>query len=189
MKAMKKWIAAALLACLILCGCSAVADTEITVDSEEKTATTSVVLDLGEQPTSYIVVIPSTVTLDPATGKGSAAVTLKSGFVLTDVTSLKVRMTGGFSEAVVGALVNGSVNIIPAYMNLTNTEDGSQLKCEITSSELGNIMPGSLLISVTNETPNTEDQACTLDFSVTETLPAYGKYVGTLTFSITTSNE
>ena len=35
MKAMKKWIAAALLACLILCGCGAVADTEITVDSEE----------------------------------------------------------------------------------------------------------------------------------------------------------
>ena len=177
MKAMKKWIAAALLACLILCGCSAVADTEVTVDSEEKTATTSVVLDLGEQPTSYIVVIPSTVSLDPATGKGSAAVTLKSGFVLTDVTSLKVCMTGGFNES----------NSYKSDMYLTNVANSSKLVCTITSSKTDYIRRDTNLIYVTNKTLNTEDQTCTLNFSVTETLPSYGKYVGTLTFTITTA--
>ena len=184
MKAMKKWIAAALLACLILCGCSAVADTEITVDSEEKTATTSVVLDLGEQPTSYIVVIPSTVSLDTATGKGSATVTLKSGFVLTDVTSLKVCLTGGFTEA---DTTSSSTRNYLAYMSLENTSNNSNLKCQITSSETEYVKKTTNLISVTNKTLNTEDQTCTLNFSVKETLPSYGKYVGTLTFTITTA--
>ena len=177
MKAMKKWIAAALLACLILCGCSAVADTEVTADSEEKTATTSVVLDLGEQPTSYIVVIPSTVTLDTATGKGSAAVTLKSGFVLTDVTSLRVCLTGGFRER----------NSSKSEMYLTNVANSSQLVCTITSSETDYVKETTNLIYVTNKTINTADQTCNLNFDVTETLPSYGKYVGTLTFTITTA--
>ena len=185
MKAMKKWIAAALLACLILCGCSAVADTEVTVDSEEKTATTSVVLDLGEQPTSYIVVIPSTVTLDTATGKGSAAVTLKSGFVLTDVTSLKVCMTSGFTDGYNSGSSTGFW--YKAMMSLSNAANDSTLTCSITSDVETYIKKTTSLISVTNKTLNTEDQTCTLDFSVTETLPSYGKYVGTLTFTITTA--
>lgn len=185
MKAMKKWIAAALLACLILCGCSAVADTEVTADSEEKTATTSVVLDLGEQPTSYIVVIPSTVTLDPATGEGSATVTLKSGFVLTDVTSLKVCMTGGYSEGTNLSSYTGDWK--KARMDLTNVANSSKLECTITSSITDYIRRDTNLISVTNKTLNTEDRTCTLNFDVTGTLPAYGKYTGGLTFSITTS--
>lgn len=187
MKAMKKWIAAALLACLILCGCSAVADTEVTVDSEEKTATTSVVLDLGEQPTSYIVVIPSTVSLNPETGKGSATVTLKSGFVLTDVTSLKVCMTDGYTEGYfVEGKYGGSSTTHDSYMTLTNASNESTIKC-IIKYDNTYVTKTTTLISVTNQTSNASDKTATLSFNTEGTLPSYGKYVGTLTFTITTA--
>lgn len=183
MNTFRKILAAALLVSLVLCSACAVADTELNAESETKSASASVVLDLGEQPTSYTVIIPSQIDLDPTTGKGSATVTLKSGFVLTDITGLNVCLSDGYTES-----YQKGGSIYNAYMLLKNTSNVSKVKCEITSSKFDYITKNSSLISVSNKSDNTTDRSCTLNFSVEEKLP-YGKYTGTLTFSIKTWNE
>ncbi len=184
MNTFRKILAAALLICLVLCSACAVADTELNAESETKSASASVVLDLGEQPTSYTVIIPSQIDLDPTTGKGSATVTLKSGFVLTDITELNVLLSGGYGYGSGGGVSSND----KAYMYLKNTSNVSMVKCWITSSKTDYIRNTTSLISVSNKSDNTADLSCTLNFSVNEKLP-YGKYTGTLTFSIKTSNE
>lgn len=176
MNTFRKILAAALLVCLVLCSACAVADTELNAESETKSASASVVLDLGEQPTSYTVIIPSQIDLDPTTGKGSATVTLKSGFVLTDITGLEVHLSDGYKGGP------------SSYMNLKNTSNASVVSCYISTSKYSYVSANELLISVSNKSDNTTDRSCTLNFSVEEKLP-YGKYTGTLTFSIKTWNE
>ena len=185
MNTFRKILAAALLVCLVLCSACAVADTELTAESETKSASASVVLDLGEQPTSYTVIIPSQIDLDPTTGKGSATVTLKSGFVLTDITKLEVFLSGGYSSGESATGINIG-DIFPAEMTLRNTKNSSTISCRITSTASDYISTKKPLISVTNQSDNTNDRAFKLDFSATTSLP-YGKYTGTLTFSIKTS--
>lgn len=180
MNTFRKILAAALLVSLVLCSACAVADTELNAESETKSASASVVLDLGEQPTSYTVIIPSQIDLDPTTGKGSATVTLKSGFVLTDITGLRVYLSDGY--------YNTSSGNSYSYMDLKNTSNASKVTCWITTSKNGYVTRDSALIYVNNKSDNTTDRSCTLNFSVEEKLP-YGKYTGTLTFSIKTSNE
>ena len=70
-------------------------------------------------------------------------------------------------------------------MYLKNTSNSSLVECRITAKD-SYIDRGGLLISVSNKSDNTADLSCTLNFSVNEKLP-YGKYTGTLTFSIKTS--
>ena len=167
-----------LMLCMVF-GCyPANADTEVT-EATEQTATTTVVLDLGTQPTSYTIVIPSTVTLG-SDGTGSATITLESGFVLTDVTSLKVMATDGFTSAVVTAEVQSE-----AEMRLLNTTNNSYIKCQINVGSDGYLTKETPLISVTNKTDNGESISKTMNFTVQGTLPAYGKYTGSLTFTVT----
>ena len=187
MKIFKKTLVIAMVLCLALGCLAAQAVTELT-ESTEATAQTQVVLDLGEQPTSYTIVIPSQVTIDPDTGKGNGTITLKSGFVLTDVTSLKVRMTGGYTEGHFSQGQGGGASTTyEAYMMLKNTENDSQLRCEIYHQGTESLKYTTDLISVTNQTSNTEDKSHTLRFNVTNDLPSYGKYTGTLTFSVVTA--
>ena len=181
MNTFRKILAAALLICLVLCSACAVADTELNAESETKSASASVVLDLGEQPTSYTVIIPSQIDLDPTTGKGSATVTLKKGFVLTDITKLEVFLSGGYDY--------GSASNAKAYMDLKNTSNASTVRCQITTSNTEYVRKTVSLISVSNKSGNTADLSCTLNFSLGEKLPPYGKYTGTLTFSIKTTNK
>ena len=178
MNTFRKILAAALLVSLVLCSACAVADTELTAESETKSASASVVLDLGEQPTSYTVIIPSQIDLDPTTGTGSATVTLKSGFVLTDITGLRVYLSDGYTYTSSGN----------SYMDLKNTSNASTVTCWITTSKTDYVKKDSALIYVNNKSDNTTDRSCTLNFSVEEKLP-YGKYTGTLTFSIKTTNK
>lgn len=184
MNTFRKILAAALLVCLVLCSACVSADTELNAESETKSASASVVLDLGEQPTSYTVIIPSQIDLDPTTGKGSATVTLKSGFVLTDITVLNVFLSGGYTNGRFNYNTNQSE---PAYMYLYNTTNASRVKCLINNGR-SYVASTEALISVNNKSDNTSDKSFVLDFLVSETLP-YGKYTGGLTFSITTSNK
>lgn len=173
-----------LVFCMVFGCCAATADTTLT-EATEKTATTTVVLDLGTQPTSYTIVIPSTVTLNKDDGTGSATITLKSGFVLTEVTSLKVRATGGYSEYYFTQGTGGGASTNHyAYMTLKNTDNDSTLKCWLTPDDLKYT---DNLISVTNQSDNSKDYSETLGFEVRETLPDYGEYTGSLTFTVTTA--
>lgn len=184
MNTFRKILAAALLVSLVLCSACVSADTELNAESETKSASASVVLDLGEQPTSYTFIIPSQIDLDPTTGKGSATVTLKSGFVLTDMTGLYVYLSGGYTDS----YNEGYSNATKAHMTLKNVSNASTVSCMITSSKTDYVSSKKTLIGVSNKSDNTADRSCTLNFSVNEKLP-YGKYTGTLTFSITTSNK
>jgi len=165
---------------LVLCftlGCVAYADTEITQESTAQTADTTVVLDLGTEPTHYTIVIPSTVNLD-SEGTGSATITLKSGFALTDITSLSVRMTSGYE-------FNSQQQ--RSEMELINANNDSKLTCEIYQSGNMYIKVTSDLISVTNQSSNTKDYSKTLYFKVLDDMPKYGRYTGTLTFKVITA--
>lgn len=188
MKTCKRLVSLLLALCFAL-GCAAYASTEITQESTEQTAQTTVVLDLGVEPTHYTIVIPSTVNLD-AEGKGSATITLKSGFVLTDVTSLKVRMTGGYSgynSYYVSSGAGGYTQTSYPSMQLKNTENDSSVTCKITSQNEGRTFTKETsLIHVTNKTDNSSDISDFLSFAVDGTLPSYGKYTGTLTFTVVT---
>ena len=179
MKIFKKTLAIAMVLCLALGCLAAQAVTELT-ESTEATAQTQVVLDLGEQPTSYTIVIPSQVTIDPATGKGNGTITLKSGFVLTDITSLKVRLTNGYYEGEANSMYPSR-----SEMRLYNASNSSYLRCSIARGSDVYLTHTTDLISVTNKTENSADKTATLDFSVSS-LPSYGKYTGTLTFSVVT---
>ena len=168
-----------LMLCMVF-GCyPANADTEVT-EATEQTATTTVVLDLGTQPTSYTIVIPSTVKLD-SDGTGSTTITLESGFVLTDVTSLDVRLTSGYSEA---GLNEGAGQKYHASMSLYNTENDSSLTCRIMHGT-NYLYKSTKLISVTNKTDNSAAKNATLNFEVASNMPTYGKYTGSLTFTVT----
>lgn len=187
MNTFRKILATALLVCLVLCSACAVADTELNAESETKSASASVVLDLGEQPTSYTVIIPSQIDLDPTTGKGSATITLKSGFVLTDITGLYVRLTDGYTEGYfVEGKYGGANSTYDSYMKLKNVANESTIKC-IIKYDRTFLTKSTTLIGVTNQTSNTSDRTATLSFNTEGTLPSYGKYTGTLTFSIKTS--
>lgn len=170
--------------CILFACATASADTEIKPDSEATTATAQVVLDLGEQPTSYTVVIPSQITIDPTTGKGSATITLKSGFVLTDITRLNVRCTSGYTQyGQSGGNYGGAVTTTDSSITLKNSANSSTLKCIIYD---GRLTKTTDLISVTNQSDNSKDYSKTISFSVSD-LPDYGKYTGTLTFSVITA--
>lgn len=185
MKTSRKLLPLLLLIC-ILFGCvSANADTELTAENGTNTAQSTVVLDLGEQPTTYTIVIPSQITIDPTTGTGTGVITLKSGFVLTDITSLNVRLTDGYSEEAYGGGLNGGAQThTPAKIKLQNSANDSYLYCEISASST--LKKTTNLISVTNQTDNTSDQTATLSFKVSSDMPSYGVYTGTLTFSVVT---
>ena len=184
MKTCKRLVTLLLALCFAL-SCVAYASTEITQESSAQTANTTVVLDLGVEPTRYTIVIPSTVTLDKDDGTGSATITLKSGFVLTEVTSLKVRATGGYSEyRFTQGTGGGASTSYYAYITLQNTDNDSTLKCWLTPNDLKYT---DNLISVTNQSDNSKDYSATLGFEVRDTLPDYGKYTGSLTFTITTA--
>lgn len=177
MNILTRLVSLLLMLCMVF-GCyPANADTEVT-EATEQTATTTVVLDLGTQPTSYTIVIPSTVTLG-SDGTGSATITLESGFVLTDVTSLYVRMTDGYTS--------GS----EPYVVLNNTENGSTLKCYMkkiyNGSTVANITSTDNLIGVTNQSNNSKDYTAKIGFEVEQNLPSYGVYTGTLTFTVVTA--
>lgn len=183
MKTSRKLLPLLLLIC-ILFGCvSANADTELTFDNQTTTAQSTVVLDLGEQPTTYTIVIPSQITIDPTTGKGTGIITLKSGFVLTDITALKVRATDGYTERTSG---NG-------FMRLNNTANDSYLDCTIEGIRNANGAAASCsikkttdLIAVTNQSSNDKDITAKVIITVDDDIPPYGKYTGTLTFSVVT---
>lgn len=186
MKTWKKLIALLMVLCLT-CGCFAYAEstgsTDITQESATQTAETTVVLDKGVEPTHYTVVIPSTVTLD-ADGNGSAVITLKSGFVLSDIISLKVNLSGGYTP---GANDGVFDNYQYAKMILRNEKNSSQLTCNIRTSGVQYIASRPYtLISVTDQMDNSSNRNATLLFELASSMPAYGKYTGTLTFSVVT---
>ena len=144
MNTFRKILAAALLVSLVLCSACAVADTELNAESETKSASASVVLDLGEQPTSYTVIIPSQIDLDPTTGKGSATITLKKGFVLTDITGLRVCLSDADGYYY-------SDNYSKSYMDLKNISNASTVMCQITTSKTDYVKKDSALIYVSNK--------------------------------------
>ena len=172
-----------LVLCMVFGCCTATADTELTQETAQ-TAETSVVLDLGVEDTAYTIVIPSRVNLDRE-GKGTVTITLKSGFVLSDITELKVRMIDGYTEAIKHE--SDSSRHRKANMTLYNTNNSSTVACEITSSNETYIQKSTNLIYVTNKTENNADVNRKLNFEVTSSMPSYGKYVGTLTFSVVTA--
>ena len=91
MKIMK---ALALLVCMLTIASMAFAeDGEIQLDRNTMTGVTEVSLTVDNSADTYIVVIPSKVTIDPKTQYGYGDIVLKSGWELISVNNLKVKLS------------------------------------------------------------------------------------------------
>ena len=195
MKIMK---ALALLVCMLTIASMAFAeDGEIQLDRNTMTGVTEVSLTVDNSADTYIVVIPSKVTIDPKTQYGYGDIVLKSGWELISVNSLTVRLsaaangigTGGNS---VESVANGS------YQNFTlKSAEGKTATYAIASSQHNNkpftaysngygiYYKTANLISVVKGGDNQKDNVCKLTFYV-QKMPDAGVYTDTLTFSIIT---
>ena len=84
--------ALALLVCMLTIASAAFAeDGEIQLDRNTMTGVTEVSLTVDNSADSFIVVIPSKVTIYPKTQYGYGDIVLKSGWELISVNSLKVK--------------------------------------------------------------------------------------------------
>ena len=200
---MKKIIALAMALALALSFTPALSEEEentIELDRLNKTGNTTVTMTVDSARDSYIVVIPSTVEIDPVTQYGEAAITLKSGWVLISVNGLDVKLTG--AENGIGA---GVYNINLPYPVTHSSYQNFKMKSASEDFVTYAIKPSNFsapmhsmnnnnnylgyyldsLISVDKGGDNTEDQTCTLTFYVA-TMPPEGVYTDTLTFTIST---
>ena len=186
-----KRLVALLLALCLMCGCvvAYAAETTITNASENKTATTKVSLNLGGE-TSYTITIPASVDLNTDTTR--FRITLESNFKLVDTPSLKVRLTGGYENGTTSSKSQ-------PYMVLKNSANGTTFNYPFFVSDYRNAtylydIEGIDLIKAVATEPDPYDRSATIHFGYagsanTLTLPEYGNYSGTLTFSVITGEE
>lgn len=174
MNRFRRFLAAAMFACLVLCSCGARAQTtdgSHSMNPKQTTGGTLVVLELKQQEaSSYTIVIPSRVTLDPTTGKGSLTVTMKKGFVLTDIAKLSIvvdYLTGDHGK--------------PVLIKETNR---SEVEYDLTDSEGNAIKHSAEILPVYRTDDNSEDISCTMNLSVFGEIPASGSYSGYINYRI-----
>ena len=186
---MKKIIALAMALALALSFAPALSEEEentIELDRLNKTGNTTVTMTVDSARDSYIVVIPSTVEIDPFTQNCRAEITLKSGWVLISVNGLDVKLA-----AAENGIGNNTGSYYPSsFMNFqmrSATDDFVRYAINPSSFNMpihsGNST--NALISVDKYGDNTEDISCVLWFYV-QKMPPEGVYTDTLTFTIST---
>jgi len=173
MNRFRRFLAAAMFACLVLCSCGA--EAEHIVSSSGWTASTQVSLELGEEPSSFTIVIPATLELDPQTGAGSLTVKVRKGFILTDVSKLHLEIQHSSSDS------------NKEQFAIRKKTNGTQLLYNITDSEGKAVKYGDEILPVYNTDDNSEDISCTLNLAVDGELPSSGSYSGYISFIVRTT--
>lgn len=184
---MKKVFSFFLVLVLVFCSASAALADTFTAGSTEVSLTVDRAAD------SYIVTIPASVEIDPATQTGETQIVLKSGFQLIACNSLKVRISGFANSPWNISRTNNDCFILQSEddskcsysISAFSHWDGSQQRTLITTnSSLGAYAKVYEydLIRVTKATANT-DCVARLLFSV-PSLPSPGTYTDTITFDI-----
>ena len=214
---MKKILA--LVACLCFCVAASVFAEEVSnqvqLDPNTLTGSTEVSLTIDGGEDSYTVVIPSSVTIDPQTQRGSGVLTLKSGWELFYIHNLKVRLTEAQNGIKTGIYVSDSYNdtkyygnsvTTPQFQNFTlKSTNGSETTYAIQASnkKTSGVLTGRTdfsnvgyhagasyqtfdLISVSKTDDNTSDSNCNLTFYVKDIPLDPGVYTDVLTFSVIT---
>lgn len=163
-----------LLALLIFAPC-ALADTTLT--NGNTVGQTTVTLTLDPSLDSYAVVIPSSVTIDPDTRKGTGRVTIKGG----DAWNVKygASLTVYFAES-------------KNSLKLLNTRDsGKKIGYQLRSASGSTINPGGEILSWRRydadgkENPGVEkDISAWIEFRAENTIPAAGTYQDIVTFNV-----
>lgn len=188
----------ALLVCMLTIASVAFAEEgEIQLDRNTMTGVTEVSLTVDNSADSFIVVIPSKVTIDPKTQYGYGDIVLKSGWELVSVNGLKVRLSAAANGIGTGESSGGSITG-EVYQNFTlKSAEGNTATYAIKSSKhqypftagtktvYGAKYKTADLISVVKGDDNQKDNACKLTFYVNK-MPDAGVYTDTLTFSIIT---
>ena len=200
----------ALLVCMLTIASVAFAeDGEIQLDRNTMTGVTEVSLTVDNSADSFIVVIPSKVTIDPKTQYGYGDIVLKSGWELISVNSLKVKLSEAANGVGTGqgysySNVDSQDVTVSAYQNFTlKSAEGNTATYAIKSSKHdfpftagtktntsstyyhGTNYKTANLISVVKGGDNQKDNVCKLTFYV-QKMPDAGVYTDTLTFSIIT---
>ena len=195
----------ALLVCMLTIASAAFAeDGEIQLDRNTMTGVTEVSLTVDNSADSFIVVIPSKVTIDPKTQYGYGDIVLKSGWELISVNSLKVKLSAaanGVGDGMYYSSSATSVNVnvgeyqnfklksaegnIATYAIKSNKHDFPFTAGTTTTYYRGTNYKTANLISVVKGGDNKNDSVCKLTFYVKK-MPDAGVYTDTLTFSIIT---
>ena len=199
---LKKMGAFVLVLALVCCfALAAGEETEETIELDRLTTTgnTTVTMTVNNNRDTYIVVIPSKVEIDPVTQYGEGTITLKSGWTLISVNGLDVKLTAAANG--IADYYENSFDVSKFQNFKMISDEGNAVYYAIVPSNLGK--PLSLynhyyssttifsyqyntnLISINKGGDNSEDQSCTLKFSL-KTMPPAGIYYDTLTFSIIT---
>ena len=169
---MKKLFAFVLTLCL-LCGAVALAEntTTITNNSAEQSGTTTLTCVVD---TSYTVIIPSAVTIDLDTRKGSGEVVVAAKPVIENNKWLRVTFAG-------------TANVLGAATRLLNTTSGYNVYIPYNIYKDGDmdnpIWKETSLLTVGG---GSDEQKVTLDFVIADDteIKYAGTYTDTLTFNI-----
>ncbi len=183
----------------------------IELDRNTMIGNTEVSLTVDRSQDTFVVVIPSKVTIDPKTQYGYGDLVLKAGWELVSVNSLTVKLTS--AENGIGIATNSSSGqyLLPENFRL-KTEDGKAASYSVHpvingsayypfTSKSGSHSSGSSsnssvyygsdintfqLFYIIKSYDNTIDRTCEMVFHI-NTMPSEpGIYTDTLTFSIIT---
>ena len=197
----------ALLVCMLTIASMAFAEEgEIQLDRNTMTGVTEVSLTVDNSADTYIVVIPSKVTIDPKTQYGYGDIVLKSGWELISVNKLRVKLSAAANGVGTGHGYSSSYASShdvtkEGYQNFKlKSAEGNTATYAIKSSKenypftagtstssgyYGVDYKTANLISVVKGGDNKNDSVCKLTFYVGK-MPDAGVYTDTLTFSIIT---
>lgn len=197
---MKKLLALLICLSLFICSVAFAAENELTKDVLEETTTVSLTIDPEEN--SFVVIIPSIVTIDAETQSGVFDIVLKSGWKLPSSNGLRLRIKD-FANGP-RSNVTASQSDDPAFAKMKNSEGAvANYKISVKSvsdSEyitlydrynpttglgMNNYWKIKNIINVLRTDSNATDQTASLKLEVPKLPTASGEYTDTITFEIT----
>lgn len=188
---MKKIVSLLLAMCLLLSAVPALAAKELNLDNMSDT--TLVTLTVSADADEFVVVIPSTVEIDPVTQKATTSITLNAGWKLVASNKLTVSLISAQNGINTQSKWRYStMGNYGRYAFQLKSEAGVTVEYEISSTydSSGSINGGNpdelKLIEVNKQktTTTTEKKSKALFFYL-YTMPEEGVYTDILTFGIT----
>lgn len=160
---MKKLMAVILMACL-LCGAFALAET--TLDKDSTTGTTTLIYTVSqiEDPTSYVVTIPSTIAFDSSTKEANGNIVIGANPVLTEGKRLNIRMNSDYT--------------------LEETSDSTLTLAYAFRTAGGNTTQNSVVLGSWSADQVVSDTSVPLSFVLTQEPATAGTYSDSVTFIV-----
>lgn len=142
---------------------------------------TTVKLTIDPKENDFVVVIPSLVTIDPATKSGEFSITLKAGWSIPAANSLGVYLKSaknGIGSSGAAFKLKGTNGKLYSYLLHVTPPGGS--RTNVTSNNYSY----TEILEVTKSTSSSADKVGKLTVTLSELPPDPGEYTDVLTFSV-----